>query len=120
MKSFIDLSRRDFLKLSSAGLLGLFLSELHLEKAFASSVKQGRAAFGGIQLFDEPSFKANKRYVFGLDEVVNVTSQENGDFGLGNPFDKTWFKINGGYAYAGYFLPVETNYQQPVYQIPAV
>ena len=119
MKPPIDLSRREFLKLSSAGLLGLFLSELHLEKAFASSVKQARVAFGGIQLFDRPSFKANQQYVFARDEVVNVTGQEDGDFGFGNPFDKTWFKINGGYAYSGYFQPVETNYQQPVYQIPA-
>jgi len=119
MKSFIDLSRREFLKLSSASLLGLFLSELRLEEVFASSVTQARVAFGGTQLFDEPSFKANQQYVFQRDEVVSVTGQENGDFGFGNPFDKTWFKINGGYAYSGYFQPVETNYQQPVYQIPA-
>ena len=117
MKPIPNFSRRDFLKLSGAGLLGLFLSELHLEEAFASSVTQARVAFGGIQLFDEPSFKANQQYVFERDEVVNVTGQENGDFGFGNPFDKTWFKIDGGYAYSGYFQPVETNYHQPVYRI---
>ena len=119
MKPLIDLSRRDFLKLSSAGLLGLFLSELHFEKAFALSVKQARAAFSGIQLFDKPSFSATQQYIFNRDEVVKVTGQEDGDFGFGNPYDKTWFKINGGYAYSGFFQPVETNYQQPVYQIPA-
>ncbi|MGA7193315.1 MAG: L,D-transpeptidase [Anaerolineales bacterium] len=118
MKPNIDLSRRDFLKLSSAGLLGLFLSDLRFEKAFAESVTQARAAFSGIQLFDQPSFTAKQQYIFDRDEVVNVTGEQDGDFGFGNPYDKTWFQINGGYAYSGYFQPVETNYQQPVYQIP--
>ncbi|HEY9151949.1 MAG TPA: L,D-transpeptidase, partial [Anaerolineales bacterium] len=119
MKPIIDLSRREFLKLSSAGLLGLFLSDLRLNQAFASSVTQARAAFSGIQLFDKPSFTASQQYIFNRDEVVNVTGEQDGDFGLGNPYDKTWFKVNGGYAYSGYFQPVETNYQPPVYQIPA-
>jgi lipoprotein-anchoring transpeptidase ErfK/SrfK len=120
MKPLIDLSRREFLKLSSAGLLGLFLSDLHLEKAFASSVTQARVAFTGVDLFDQPSFNANKQLTFGKDQVVSVAGQTDGDLGFGNPFNKTWYTIKGGgYAYSGYFQPVETNYQQPVYQIPS-
>ncbi|HUH97647.1 MAG TPA: L,D-transpeptidase family protein [Anaerolineales bacterium] len=119
MKPPPDLSRRDFLKLSSAGLLGLFLAELRFDQARASAAGQVRAAFSGIQLFEEPSFKANPFDIFNRDAVLNVTGQKDGDFGFGNPYNKTWFKINGGYAYSGYFQPVETNYQEPVYQIPA-
>jgi len=119
MKPLFDLSRREFLKLSSAGMLGLFLSELRFDQAFASPIMQARVAFTGVDLFDQPSFKANKQYTFGRDEVVSVTRTTDGDLGFGNPFNKTWFKINGGYAYSGYFQPVATDYQQPVYQIPA-
>ena len=119
MKPIIDISRREFLKLSGAGLLGLFLSELHLGQALASPViGQGRVAFGGTQLFDQPSFKANQQHVFSRDDVVNITGQVDGDFGFGNPYDKKWLKIDDGYAYSGYFQPVVTNYQQPVFQIP--
>jgi lipoprotein-anchoring transpeptidase ErfK/SrfK len=114
-----NFSRRDFFKLSSAGLLGLFLSELRLERAFASSVTHARNAFGGTQLLSEPSFRSNQLDIFKLDEIVNVTGQVDGDLGFGNPFNKTWFQISGGYAYSGYFQPVETNYQVPLYQVPA-
>jgi lipoprotein-anchoring transpeptidase ErfK/SrfK len=122
MKPLIDLSRREFLKLSSAGLLGLFFSDLRLDQAFAASaapVTQARVGFSGIQLFDKPSFNARQLSIFNRDAVVNVSGQTEGDFGFGNPFDKTWYKINGGYAYSGYFQPVQTKYQQPVYQIPS-
>jgi len=118
MNPLINLSRREFLKLSGAGLLGLFFSELHLEQALASSFTQGRVAFGGTQLFDQPSFKANQQHVFSRDDVVEVAGRVEGDLGFGNPYDKTWLKINDGFAYSGYFQPVETNYQQPVYEIP--
>jgi lipoprotein-anchoring transpeptidase ErfK/SrfK len=119
MNPITDFSRREFLKLSSAGLLGLFLSELRLDQAFASSVTQVRNAFSGTQLFDRPSFNATQQYIFSRDDVINVTGQVDGDFGFGNPYNKTWFKIKDGYAYSGYFQPVETNYQQPVFQIPS-
>ncbi|HUI88673.1 MAG TPA: L,D-transpeptidase [Anaerolineales bacterium] len=115
----IPFTRREFLKLSSAGLLGLLVSDLHLEQAFASAPARARVAFTGVDLFDRPSFNATKQLTFGKDQVVDVTGQAEGDFGFGNPFDRTWFQINGGYAYSGYFQPVETHYQQPVYQIPA-
>ncbi len=103
-------------------MLGLFLADLRLDQAFASSaapVTQARVAFTGVDLFAQASFSANKLLTFGKDQVVSVTGQADGDFGFGNPFDKTWYKINGGYAYSGYFQPVETNYQQPIYQIPS-
>jgi lipoprotein-anchoring transpeptidase ErfK/SrfK len=118
MKSIPNFSRRDFLKLSSAGLRGFFLSELRLEQAFASSVTQARVAFSGVDLFDQPSFGASLLRTFNRDEVVDVTGQADGDLGFGNPFNKAWFQIGGGYAYSGYFQPVETHYQLPVYQIP--
>jgi len=114
----IPLSRRDFLKLSGAGLLGAFLADLRLDRALASSTAQGRMTQSGINLYNEPSFNAKTSHVFGRDEVVNITGEVDGD--VGNPYNKKWYQLNNeGYTYSGWVQPVETNYQKPVFQIPA-
>ncbi len=111
-------SRRDFLKLSGAGMLGVFLAELHLDRAFASSTAQGRMIQSGIYLYSEPSFNAKTSHIFGRDEVVNVTDEVDGD--AGNPYNKKWYRLNNeGYTYSGWVQPVETNYQKSIFQIPA-
>ncbi|HEX2697166.1 MAG TPA: L,D-transpeptidase family protein [Anaerolineales bacterium] len=114
----LPFSRRDFLKLSGAGMLGVFLAELHLERARAAPATQGRMALSGINLYSDPSFNANKLHIFGRDEVVKITAEVDGD--AGNPYNKKWYEINGeGYTYSGWVQPVESNYQRPVFQIPS-
>ncbi len=113
-------SRRDFLKLSGAGLLGAFLAELRLDHAFASPATQGRMTQSGIFLYSEPFFKAKTSHIFGRDEVVNITGEVDGDVGIGNPYNKKWYQLNSeGYTYSGWVQPVETNYQKSIFQIPA-
>ncbi len=114
-----QLTRRDFLKLVSAGTLAYALSDLRLERALASSpITQGLMTISGIPLYDAPAYTANKIDNFGKDEVVKITSiEENGD--EGNPFNSVWYQINNeGYTYSGWVLPVETNYQKPHFDIP--
>ena len=115
----IPLSRRDFLKLSGAGLFGAFLAGLHLDRALAAPaapLAQGRIAVFG-NLFSDPSFKAKTMHIYGKDELVNITAEVDGD--EGNPYNKTWYQLNGdGYIYSGWVQPVETNYQKPVFEIP--
>jgi len=115
----LPFNRRDFLKLSGAGMLGAFLAELHLDRAFASpAASQGRMTQSGIYLYSEPTFNAKTSHIFGRDEVVNITDEVDGD--LGNPYNKKWFKINNdGYTYSGWVQPVETNYQKSVFQVPS-
>ncbi len=114
----LPLSRRDFLKLSSAGMLGMFLAELRLDRALAAPPTQGRMTLSGINLYSDPSFKAKKLHIFGRDEVVSITDMVDGD--AGNPYNTKWFQINGeGYTYSGWVQPVETNYQRPNFDIPA-
>jgi hypothetical protein len=116
----IPLSRRDFLKLSGAGLLGAFLAELRLDRALADAAAppvQGRIALFG-NLYSDPSFNAKTLHIYGKDAVVSITGQVDGD--EGNPYNKTWYQLDGqGYTYSGWVQPVETNYQKPVFQIPA-
>jgi len=113
-----QLSRRDFLKLASAGSLAFALSELHLGRAFgASPIRQGRITWSGIPLYDAPTFNAKKIHHFGADQVVEITSvDENGE--QGNPFNSAWYQVNGeGYTYSGWVQPVETKYQKPIFNI---
>jgi hypothetical protein len=114
----LNFSRRDFLKLSASGVLGLVLSELGIDHALAAPpASQGRTTYSGVPLYDAPSFKAKEMHLFGIDQVVNLQAEVEGD--EGNPFNKAWYKVDDGYTYAGWLQPVETKFQKPVYQIPA-
>ena len=105
----LSFSRRDFLKVSSAGLLGLFLADLRLDRAIAAATpKQGRITVSGGAVLSEPFFNARKIRAFGSDEIVEISGESEGDQGYGNPFNSTWYQINGeGYAYSGSLQPVE-------------
>lgn len=113
----LPLSRRDFLKLSAAGMLGAWLADLRLDRALAAPVTQGRMTLSGIALYADPSFKSHQLHLFGRDEVVSITAEVEGDYG--NPYNNKWFQINGeGYSYSGWIQPVETVYQKPIFSIP--
>src|SRR5215203_640800 len=114
-----QLTRREFMKLLSAGTLAYALKDLRVDRAIAApTLKQGRITYSGIPLYDGPSFLANKIDYFGNDKVVEITSiKEDGD--EGNPYNKVWYGINGaGYTYSGWIQPVETNYQKPIFNLP--
>ncbi|MBI5839007.1 MAG: L,D-transpeptidase [Chloroflexi bacterium] len=119
MKSFNQLSRRDFLKLSAAGALGLALAELRFDRVFAAPPStQGRITWSGIPLYDAPSFNAKKVRVFGRDQVIDLAGEVEGD--EGNPYNKAWYKVDNGYTYSGWIQPVETKYQKTNFELSAV
>ncbi len=98
-----QLTRREFLKLASAGTLAFALKDLRADSVLAATVpKHGRITWSGIPLYDAPTFKANKLSVFRADEVLEITSiDENGE--PGNPYNSAWYQINGeGYTYSGW------------------
>ncbi|HET9907793.1 MAG TPA: L,D-transpeptidase family protein [Anaerolineales bacterium] len=118
MKLNPQLTRRDFLKLVSAGTLAFALKDLRIDRALAqSTIKYGRITWSGIPLYDAPNFIANKIHHFGADQVLDITGvEENGE--QGNPFNSAWYLVNGGYVYSGWIQPVEKNYQKPIFSIP--
>ncbi len=116
MKLAYSFSRRDFLKLSAAGLLGAFLSELRLERALAADVKQGRTTLSGLVLYKDPSSKSKQLETLLRDQILNITGQATGD--STNPYNSIWYQVDGkGYMYSGWVQPVETVYQKPVLNI---
>jgi hypothetical protein len=112
------ISRRDFLKLSASGFLGLALSDLGLVHALSSPpASQGRTIWSGIPVYNEPSFNAKKLELLGADQVVKLKGEVEGD--EGNPFNKAWYQVEDGYTYSGWLQPVETQLHKAVYDIPA-
>ncbi|HEX5808207.1 MAG TPA: L,D-transpeptidase, partial [Anaerolineales bacterium] len=113
-----QITRREFLKLVTAGTLGLALRDLHLESALAASaIKQGRITWSGIPLYDAPAFQANQIHHFGADKVIEIAGvEENGE--PGNPYNNLWYRVDNGYTYSGWIQPVETHYQKPVFALP--
>ena len=70
------ISRRDFLKLSASGALGLVLSDLGVGHALASPpASQGRVIWSGVPLYDAPSFKAKELLLFGTDQIVEIKAE---------------------------------------------
>lgn len=110
------LSRRDFLKLSASGVLGLALSEMGFFNARAAPPAAfGRVTWSGIPYYDAPSFDAKKLNLFGMDQVVPLIAEVDGD--EGNPFNKTWYQLAEGFTYSGWLQPVENKLNKPVYEI---
>ena len=114
-----QLSRRDFLKITASGVLGLVLSELGMDRALAApSASKGLALFSGVPIYDAPSVKANKLELIGKDQVFDLLGDVQGDY-FDNPYNTTWYVVEGGYVHSAPVMPVEENYQKPVYSIPA-
>jgi hypothetical protein len=113
-----QITRREFLKLVSAGSLAFALRDLRLGSALASTaIKQGRITWSGIPLYDAPAFQANQIHHFGADKVIEIAGvEENGE--PGNPYNNVWYRVDNGYTYSGWIQPVETNYQKPVFALP--
>src|SRR5687767_7347961 len=114
-----QISRREFLKLASAGSLIFALRDLRLDRALAaqSTIKQGRITYSGVPLYDAPAFNGKQIHHFGADKVIEITGLvENGE--QGNPHNSTWYQVDNGYTYSGWVHPVETNYQKPIFNLP--
>ena len=112
------ITRRDFLKLSGAGLLALALAELGVDEARALEAPvsfQGRATFSGVHVYDAPSFRAKQlRKRLGKDEVVDILAQTIGE----GDYNRIWYRFNEGYTYSGWLQPVRTVMQTPVISLP--
>ena len=101
-------------------MLAFVLADLNLDHVLAGEAPtQGRSTFSGVDVYRDPAYTAKKIRALGRDELVSIDSQVQGDLGYGNPYNTTWYHIDGdGYAYSGSIQPVQTNHQKPVFDIP--
>ena len=114
------LSRREFLKLSAAGLFGLFTLPLNLYGASAGRLvapeenapKLGRVISAKIDGYDSPSFKGGLRKSYWHDLVLNITGVTLGDEESGH--NRVWYLINDeSYVHSGDVQPVELRTNTP-------
>jgi lipoprotein-anchoring transpeptidase ErfK/SrfK len=112
------ISRRDFLKLSGYGFMGMFLPDLssHLPGQDDFANLQGRIIDRTVWTFDEPNSKSKRAKLYWHDLVVPITNTTIGDDE--SAYNRVWYQLDeGGYAYSGGIQPVRTILNQPQ-QIP--
>jgi len=120
MNTLRDISRRDFLKLAAAGLLGTLFSGLQLAPASADDLppdQQGRVAADTINVYDVPSTKGKFVNSYWRDTVLPISgvavSQDE------SAHNRVWYQLGGeAYTYSGAVQPVRTLLNQPVADIP--
>jgi lipoprotein-anchoring transpeptidase ErfK/SrfK len=120
-----QISRREFLKLSGATLLGLFNLPLSLQGLRPGKLIDpqtvvlplGRVTASKIDGFDRPSFSADIKKAYWQDLVLNITGVSLGDTESGH--NRVWYLVNDeSYVHSGDIQPVEIRLNQPRVDIP--
>jgi len=112
-------SRRDFIKLSGAALLGLLLPDVEFNhvSAYIPTDQQGRVLSNILPLYKEPSVQSEKNITWWRDVILPLTGVEmdNQD----EAHNRIWYKMgDDGYAFSGDIQPVRTIIQKPETSIP--
>jgi hypothetical protein len=112
------LSRRDFLKLSGATLLGLLFSDIALHPVFAAAPsQQGRVVYPHLLIRDAPSFQGNKVGDYPRDTLLTILDQVEG--GVDSDYNRLWYQIGAQrYVYSGGVQPVKTVINEVVTDLP--
>lgn len=111
------LSRRDFLKLSGYGLMGMLCLKLpakFLQQDDFDNL-QGRVIDRTIWEYDEPDFKAKRLKLHWHDLILPITNTTIGEDE--SAYNRVWYQVEkGGYIYSGSVQPVRTilNVPQPI------
>ncbi|UCD40746.1 MAG: L,D-transpeptidase [Chloroflexota bacterium] len=112
----ISFSRRDFLKLGSLGMVGLFLQPL---KSFQDLFQDqlGRVAEIKATIYDRPSLEGNRQKVYWRDMILPITEVTVGD--VEPRHNRIWYRIGSeGFIHSGSIQPVQTRLNEPVGDIP--
>ena len=109
-------SRREFLKLGSIGMAGLFLDpRMTFEDLTPNQL--GRVAEMKTRVFDRPSFESNQVKVYWKDMIIPISSVTVGD--KEPTHNRIWYRVGDeGYVHSGSIQPVQTHLQEPDSNIP--
>jgi hypothetical protein len=111
MMSKTKISRRDFLKLSGYGMLGMFLPEL--PRFFQQEqITQGRVIDTSLWSYEEPTKKSKRVKNYWRDLVVPITNTTVSEDEAAH--NRVWYEVEGkGYVYSGSIQPVRTILNEP-------
>jgi lipoprotein-anchoring transpeptidase ErfK/SrfK len=108
------LSRRDFLKLSSYSLMGLYLPglSLYLPQPDEFANLQARIINRTVWSFDEPNANSKRVKLYWRDLVVPITNTTISEDESAH--NRVWYQLDeGGFAYSGGIQPVRTILNEP-------
>src|SRR5213593_4832200 len=99
------LSRRDFLKLSSYSLLGMFSTNLlALLQGDDFNNLQGRVIDRIVWAYDEPNSKSKRTKLYWHDLIIPITNTTISDDE--SAYNRVWYEIeDDGYVYSGGIQP---------------
>jgi hypothetical protein len=112
------ISRRDFLQLSSATLLGLLFTGLQYKSGEAGQIPaQGRVLATSLVVRDAPSFNGKKLRSMKRDDLLEITGQVYG--GEQGDYNRLWYSLpNQNFVYSGWVQTVTTSLNPAVMEIP--
>ncbi len=110
-------TRRDFLKLSSATLLGLLWGEFFPSLARAAST-QGRVLATSLVVRDTPAFQGKKLRSVKRDALLDLAEELWG--GVEGDYNRLWYRLDGedAYVYSGWVQPVQSLANPADVQVP--
>jgi len=111
-----NFTRRDFLNLSGAGIIGLFGSSLSPLLDLYQG-QQGRVAYEKTTTYTKPTFNSEKVHIHWKDAVIQITNVVLGKDGPS--YNRIWYKIGTeGYSHSGGIQPVRTDINPISYDLP--
>lgn len=104
-----ELSRREFLKLSSLGMLKTLLPSTAF-KFEGHQPTYGRVMDPVILSYTAPSFESPPAETHHLDDILTIKEVVIGE---GQPYNQAWFAVNEGYIHSALLQPVGITFNQP-------
>lgn len=106
-----EISRRDFLKLSGYGILGMIAPNLSFTADEFNNL-QGRVIDRTLWSYDEPDKKSGRKKLYWHDLIIPIN---NTTIGLDETaYNRVWYEAGeGGYVYSGSVQPVRTILNEP-------
>lgn len=109
-----SLSRRDFLKLSAAGLGGLAFAPYLPPVDEFSDLPLGRVSTTQVSVYSQPNDESRIVRQAYRDEILPLYEEVNS----GTPgYNPIWYRVWGGYVHRARVVRVQTRYQQPALSI---
>ncbi len=110
--SKFEISRRDFLKLSGYGLMGITLPNLSTWTPDDFTNLQGRVTDRTLWSYEEPDIQSKRKKLYWHDIVIPIT---NTIVGVDETaYNRVWYEAEeGGYIYSGSVQPVRTILNEP-------